>query len=112
MTKVQAYGYTFEEVTEIPKGFEIWNITESELMEYIPFAQSTNNVVNRETLKVLKVDTESVNINIIKMAASRGLKKLDKMEKYARRYRNAKGRGTRFNAQLAERAAEEMRKIS
>lgn len=65
MKTITVDGRTYEVVKKMPKGFVVWNIGVMKgYEEYLPLCETIGKSfnVNIKTLKVIKLDTESVKI--------------------------------------------------
>ena len=76
----------YEVVDRIPKGFMVWNIGDNmEFDGYLPLCEWTNPEdknnynINRDTLKAIKLDNDS--LKILKKAAGFGINNLENTKK-------------------------------
>ena len=83
--------YTFEVVEFVPKGYQIWNIGKNMVDGYLPLCESNNEheddfSINTKTLKVIKIE----DAQIVLSAIGGGQNTIELMERYVKRYKNAK----------------------
>ncbi len=81
--------HTFEIVDTVPKGYRIWNIGKNMTDGYLPLCEilpGTNSSINIDTLKAIKIE----GAQIVLAAIGGGQNTPQKMERYIKRYRNAK----------------------
>lgn len=86
-------NHTFEIVDFVPPGYQIWNIGKNMIDGYLPLCKlktvqpfEGGKAIEPDTLKAIKID----GAGIILDAICGGQDTIESMEKYIRRYRNAK----------------------
>lgn len=107
--------YTFEIVESVPFGYQIWNIGKNMIDGYLPLCRLCSHQpyrgarnIETETLKAIKIDGAQT----ILAAIGGGQNTIEAMEKYIRRYQNAKaGTWSRRQAERMKEALPIMRKI-
>jgi hypothetical protein len=75
---------TFEEVENIPAGYQIWNIGDNMVNGYLPLCQlypGTYNIIPH-TLKALKIDNDEL-LKLLRSGAGKGICNLKKCRYYA-----------------------------
>lgn len=85
--------FTFEIVDFVPFGYQIWNIGENMPDGYLPLCRLKANQpfdgcreIETDTLKAIKID----GARIILKAIGGGQNTIESMERYVKRYANAK----------------------
>lgn len=80
--------HVFELVDFVPSGYEIWNIGKNMIDGYLPLCRVIPGTYNVEadTLKAIKIDGAQT----ILAAIGGGQNTIEEMEKYIKRYKNAK----------------------
>lgn len=80
--------HTFEIVERVPMGYQIWNIGKNMIDGYLPLCRVIPGTfsIEPETLKAIKIDGAQK----ILAAIGGGQDTIEAMEKYIKRYRNAK----------------------
>ena len=80
--------HTFEIVERVPMGYQIWNIGKNMIDGYLPLCRVIHGTfsIEPETLKAIKIDGAQK----ILAAIGGGQDTIEAMEKYIKRYRNAK----------------------
>lgn len=99
----------FEVVESIPQGYIIWNIGKNMIDGYLPIVEmdSDGYSVNIATMKAIKVDEAQV----ILSAIGGGQNTIESMERYIKRYKNAKGAFTRKQVERISKALPIMKSI-
>ncbi len=107
---------TFEVVDFVPLGFMVWNIGKHNAPKgYLPLCRlkavqpfDGGRAIETETLKAIKIDGAEKILD----AVGGGQNTIEEMEKYIRRYRNAKpGTWSARQVKRMEKALPIMRKI-
>lgn len=80
--------HTFEIVDFVPPGYQIWNIGKNMIDGYLPLCRVIPGTfsIEPETLKAIKIDGAQK----ILAAINGGQNTIESMERYIKRYRNAK----------------------
>lgn len=80
--------HTFEIVDSVPPGYQIWNIGKNMIDGYLPLCKVIPGTfsIETETLKAIKIDGAQK----ILAAINGGQNTIKSMERYIKRYRNAK----------------------
>lgn len=87
MNTITKEGHTYEIVTHVPAGYEIWNIGDHAPEGYLPLCQvkpGTYEIIP-ETLKAIKCD----NARDIIQCSVRGQGTIKAMERYIKRFAHA-----------------------
>lgn len=80
---------TFQVVDSVPCGYVIWNIGKNMIPGYLPLCRLKQNqpfAIEPDTLKAIKIDGAQK----VLAAIGGGQDTTEKMERYMKRYRNAK----------------------
>lgn len=107
MNTIEHHGHTFEIVESVPANYIIWNIGKNMLDGYLPLCKlkaiqpfEGARAIEADTLKAIKIDGAQT----ILAAIDGGQDTIPAMERYIKRYKNAK-KGT-YSYRQAERMKE------
>lgn len=90
MATITSGNHTFEIVEIVPAGYEIWNIGKNMVDGYLQICEFTDGRnVNTGTLKAIKIDGAQTILAAIGFSTATNT--VEGMERYIKRYRNAKG---------------------
>lgn len=110
IVKTRYNEHTFEIVDHVPAGYQIWNIGKNMTDGYLPLCKVIPNSYDVEinTLKAIKIDAAQV----ILAAIGSGQDTIEKMERYIKRYKNArKGTYSRSQVERIKKALPYMKQI-
>lgn len=102
--------HTFEIVDFVPPGYQIWNIGKNMIDGYLPLCRVIPGTfsIEPETLKAIKIDGAQK----ILAAINGGQDTIESMERYIKRYRNAKpGTWSHLQVERMKEALPIMRQI-
>lgn len=109
---IKSGEHMFELVDSVPAGFEIWNIGRNMIDGYLPLCETGNHgpySVNPDTLKAIKIEGAQT----ILAAIGGGQGTIESMERYIKRYANAKpGTWSYTQCDRMRKALPIMRKIN
>lgn len=102
---IEHKGHTFEVVNSIPAGYHVWNIGTNMIDGYLPLCEPIDSdmyTVNVDTLKAIKIDEAQTILAACKY--SKEISTPEGMERYIKRYNNAKGASARRKVALMKKA--------
>ena len=109
---IKAKYHTFEIVDSVPAGYQIWNIGHNMPEGYLPLCMTYGEdgcQVNTATLKAIRLEGAQIILN----AVGGGQNTIQSMERYIKRYSNAKpGSYAYRQVQRIEKALPIMRQIN
>ena len=114
MNTIEDRGHIYEIVDAIPAGYMIWNIGKNIIDGYLPLCRPARQQpfpggrsIDVDALKAIKID----GAQDILAAAGKGEDTLEEMERYVKRYNNAKGGWTRTKVERYKKAIPIMKQI-
>lgn len=111
MKTIKFDNYIFEVVESVPvNNYKIWNIGKNMIDDYLPLVQTGGHdgfQVNTETMKAIYIKDAQTVLKAIGF----GQNTVDTMQRYVKRYSNAKGSVTKWKVERMKKALEIMRNI-